>query len=68
LGWQFAINNGRKTHKDKGKMIMVFWAIIGCFFLVFFLFIGFFYFAGVATMEKKRGGGLYMHHNYNSKS
>jgi hypothetical protein len=68
LGWQFAIKNGRKTYKDKGKMIMVFWAIRGCFFLVFFLFLGFFfYFAGVATMEKKRGG-LYMHRNYNSKS
>jgi hypothetical protein len=62
LGWQFAIKNGRKTHKDKGKMIMVFWAIRGCFFFVFiFIFISrvFFYFAGVATMEKKRGGIIY---------
>jgi hypothetical protein len=71
LGWQFAIKNGRKTHKDKGKMIMVFWAIRGCFFFVFiFIFISrvFFLLCRSGDHGEKEGGGLYMHRNYNSNS
>jgi hypothetical protein len=60
LGWQFAIKNGRKTYKDKGKMIMVFWAIRGCFFLVFF-FISrvFFLLCRSGDHGEKEGGIIY---------